>query len=317
MKNYGIIQFKNSNIDNFTSNIGMNIRKKTNFLLRRLLKLAIKEKIIIDHYPKLNDKEPYIFVSLHNFVEDTISNLATIDRNTYLLFGTTNQLEVNKEMYAAWLNGFIYVDRNNTQSRKDAINKMLRVLKNGNSVLIFPEGGFNNTENLLCQKLFSSPYILSKQTGIKVVPIAPFYEFNSDKIYMNIGEPLDLSKYNNKKEALLNLRDVLSTLLWYSIEKHGTMLKRKELGINYKNDFMEQRRLEYMKTNWTKDVWNEELTRYLDSDDKEFLAVQESYDQFISDNPICQKMLHSATLARRLDDRSHNFKKYMHENWNK
>ena len=56
----------------------------------------------------------------------------------------------------------------------------------------------------MCQKLFSSPYILSKVTGAKVVPITPFNEFISDKIYMNVGEPIDLSKYDSQKEALLD-----------------------------------------------------------------------------------------------------------------
>jgi len=177
--------FKNATVDNFTSDIGMGLRKKINPVLRRLLKIVTKGELIVDNYPKLEEDVPYIFVSTHNFVEDTIANLSTIDRNAYLLFGTTDQLEVNPEMYAAWLNGFIYVDRENPQNRKDALLKMQRVLENGNSVLIFAEGGFNNTENLLCQKLFASPYILSKVTGAKVVPIAPFNEFGSDKIYMN------------------------------------------------------------------------------------------------------------------------------------
>ena len=69
-------------------------------------------------------------------------------------------------MYAAWLNGFIYVDRNNTQSRKDAINKMLRVLKNGNSVLIFPEGVLNNSENLLCMPLYPGVYHMATEMNV-------------------------------------------------------------------------------------------------------------------------------------------------------
>ena len=43
------------------------------------------------------------------------------------------------------------------------IGKMNRVLKAGNSILIFPEGRWNDSENLLCQKLFAGPYNLSFQ----------------------------------------------------------------------------------------------------------------------------------------------------------
>lgn len=315
MKNYGIMGFKDANVQNFTSTPGMNIRKVINPPLRKVLKLATKGEIIIDNYPELKKNQPYIFVSLHNFVEDTITNLATIDRNAYLLFGTTDQLEVNKEMYAAWLNGFIYVDRENPQNRKDALLKMKRVLLNGNSVIIFPEGGFNNTENLFCQKLFKSPYILAKETGLQVVPIAPLYEFGSDKIYMNVGNPVDLSSYEDSEEALLDLRDILSTLLYESIEKHTEPLVRKELGNDPRLDFMEQRRQEYLKTKWTKDVWEEELTRYYDAKEREYNAIQESMDsiQITKENAYVM----GPVLVKRAEDKKYNFKNYMHNNWNK
>ena len=315
MKNYGIMGFKDKNVENFTSNIGMKIRKKINPLLRKVLKLATKGEIIVDNYPTLEDNTPYIFVSLHNFVEDTIANLATIDRDAYLLFGTTDQLEVNPEMYAAWLNGFIYVNREDKQNRKDALLKMQRVLEHGNSVLIFPEGGFNNTENLLSLKLFASPYILSQTTGAKVVPIAPYYEFGSDKIYMNVGEPMDLSQYDDQKEALRDLRDTLSTLLYESMEKHSTPLVRRELGDDPRLGYMEQRRQEYLKTKWTKDVWEEELTRYLDADDKEYISVQESMDRIKVTKDNAHIM--GPILVKRYEDKKYDFKNYMHKNWNK
>ena len=315
MKNYGIIKFQYANINNFTSDFGMNFRKKINPVLRRILKLATKGELIIDNYPKLNDNEAYIFVSLHNFVEDTIANLATIDRDAYLLFGTTDQLEVNPEMYFAWLNGFIYVDRYNNDNRKEAILKMERVLKNGNSVLIFPEGGFNNTENLLCQRLFSSPYILSKMTKAKVVPIAPFYEFGSDKIYMNVGNAMDLSIYSDKKEALIDLRNTLATLMYINMENHATHLIRNELSDDPRLEFMEQRRQEYLKTKWTKDVWNEELTRYFSQEEREYNQVQNSMDNIIITKENAGIM--APILVKRFEDKKYDFKRYMHENWNK
>lgn len=315
MKIYGISKFKKANVDNFTSNIGMNIRKILNPMFRKFLKLGTKHKIVVDHYPKLEDNVPYIFVSTHHFVDDSVANLATIDRNAYLLFGTTDQLEVNPMVYAAWANGFIYVDREDPENRKSAIDKMIRVLNNGNSVLIFPEGGFNNTENLLCLKLFASPYILARKTGIKVVPIAPFYEYGSDTIYMNAGEPMDLAAYDDKKEALRDLRDTLSTLLYESIEKHSTPIIRTELSYDPRMDFMEERRNEYLKTKWTKDVWDEELTQYLDSDDKEYLAVQESMDNIVFTKDNAEIM--GPILAKRYVDKRYDFKDYMKKNWNK
>lgn len=98
--------------------------------MRKIFKIATKGELIIDSYPKLEKSQNYIFVSIHNFVEDTIANLATTDRDAYLLFGKTEQLEINKEMYAAWINGFIYVDRFNPKSRKESVLKMAFVKTN-------------------------------------------------------------------------------------------------------------------------------------------------------------------------------------------
>ncbi len=200
MKNYKLVNLLDADVSNFTTDKGIERRRKISNVLKKILKIATPEEIIVDRYPKLNNDEPYIFVSTHGFSNDIIACLASIDRSAYLLMGSTNQIEYNKLMYAAWLNGFIYVNRTDEKSRKDAIPKMERVLKRGSSVLIFPEGGHNNTENSLCNKLFASPYILSVKTGAKVVPIAPFYEFGSDKIYMNFGDPIDLSKYKDKTD---------------------------------------------------------------------------------------------------------------------
>lgn len=344
MKNYGITQFKDANVDNFTSDIGMDIRQKINKPLSKTLKKITKLKLIkysleyqknqnyelkvqdilklineagikVMNYPNLNKDEPYIFASLHNFVDDSMANLAVIDHNAYLLFGTSDQLEVNKDMYAAWANGFIYVDRKDDQNRKEAILKMQRLLEHGNSVLIFPEGGLNNTENLFCQKLFSSPYYLSKLTNAKVVPIAPLYEYGSNKIYMNVGDPIDLSVFDDKQEANLYLRDVLSTLLYDNLLENSEILERKKLGKDPRLDFMKQRKAEYLKTAWTKDVWDEELTRYFDKEDREMQSVLESMDNIEITEKNAKIM--APVLVRRQTDKKYDFKEYMHKNWNK
>ena len=315
IKNYKLINLLDSNVENFTTDYGIKLRQKIAKPLKKILKVATPEKIIIDNYPKLSKNEPYIFVSTHGFSNDIIACLATIDRSAYLLMGSTNQIEYNKLMYAAWINGFIYVDRTNAESRKDSLLKMERIIKNGSSVLIFPEGGHNNTESLLCTKLFAGPYILAKRTNAKVVPIAPFYEYGADVIYMNVGNPIDLAKYDDKKTALTNLRDTLATMVYTNIEKHSTPISRDELKKDLHMEFMEIRRQEYLKNHWTHDVWDEELTQYLDSNDKEYIAVMESMDKIEITEKNAKIM--APILVKRLEQQKYNFNKYMHNNWDK
>lgn len=313
MINYFLLKYKTADVQNFTSDIGIKLRRIINPCLRKVFRLATKGKVIIDKYPKLNKSEPYIFVPTHAFCEDTIATLSLIDRSAYVLFGTTDQLEHNPLVNAAWLNGLIYIDRTDREHRKSAILKMQRILNSGSSVMVFAEGGLNNTENLLLQKLFASPYILAKSTGCKVVPVAPFYEFGTENIYMNAGEPVDLSQYDNQHEALTVLRDAMATLVWENIENHASQLIRKEMGNDPRAEFMEERRLEYRKNKWTRDVWDEELTRYFDKEDREYIAVQESMDNII----ITAKSAKSVVLylIRREEELKYDFKQYMHKYW--
>ena len=117
MKNIGIQWVKNANVDNFTSSFGIKFRQIINPLLRKVLKLACPRPIIVENDFVLSPERQYIFACTHYFTEDIISCLATIDRNAYFLCGTTNQIENNKQMYARYVNGLIYVNRNDKDNR--------------------------------------------------------------------------------------------------------------------------------------------------------------------------------------------------------
>ena len=315
MKNYGLQRFKKATVRSFTSDFGIILRRHLNPILRPVLRMATKGTLHIDRYPQLSKGKSYIFVAAHNFCEDTIATLSTIDRNAYVLFGTTDQLEYNPQVYAAWLNGFIYVDRENKESRKTSIAKMERILNAGSSVLVFAEGGFNNTENLLCQRLFASPYILARSTGVEVVPVAPFYEFGSKDIFMNVGDPIDLARFEDKNAALETLRDALATLIYENIENHASRLKREQLGENVRLEYMEQRRQEYLKNKWHTDVWEEELTIYRSPEERESQAVAQSMDNIIVTKRNAYIM--APILAQRAEDRKYDFLVYMKANWDK
>ena len=187
MINTGLDRFEKADVNSFTTNISMKIRKTINRPWRGLVKCFTKRKIIIEKYPKLDKDKAHIFAANHSFDEDETSIISAIDRNAYLLHGYAHQMEHNPMFYAAYLNGMIYVDRLDKQSRKAAVSKMERVLKAGNSVILFPEGGYNNTENHLITPLFSSPYILSKKQQIEVVPIIAFCKEETREIFIRAG----------------------------------------------------------------------------------------------------------------------------------
>lgn len=264
MVNIGLVKLKEANVETFTTNTGLKVRKYINRPLRYILKKSTKGKIVVEAYPDLEKNEAYIFASTHYHCEDIISNLAVLDRNAYALMGTTDQIEHNPLMYGAWLNGFIYVDRWNSESRKSAVPKMERVLNAGNSILIWPEGSLNNTENLLIQKLFGGPYYLAKSTGKKVVPISNYLQPETNTIYIRVGSPIDLAKYD-KEEALNILRDAMATMMFEQIKEHSVPIKRAEIVGDHHQEHLETRRQEYLKNKWTSiDKLVDELVVYKD-----------------------------------------------------
>ena len=313
MKNIGLEKVKANNVDNFTTDFGIKVRRTINTPLRKVLKSATKRDIILESYPVLETNKSYIFASTHSFDEDIISALSIIDRSTYVLIGTTDQIDTNPTMYAAWINGMIYVDRLDPRSRKESVRKMERILNSGSSVLLFPEGGWNNTENLLVQKLFAGPYILAKDTSCEVVPISTFNEANSDEIYIRFGNPLNLSQMD-KKSALTALRDELATMMYDQIEKHSTHISRIELPSDARERFMEERKNEYLRVKWSRDVWDEELTVYKDKDAPSQENVRKTIDNIII-TPKNASIL-APILVKRMEDKKYDFKDYMHKNWN-
>lgn len=209
MKSTGLQKYEYADVENFTSNVGLKIRKIVNRPWRLCLKIATSRKIHIVEYPQLEKEKSYVFACNHSFDEDVISALCAIDRNVYVLNGSTDQTEHNPQFWALWANGMVYVNRQDNKSRRESVLKMERCLKAGNSVMLFPEGGYNNTEEKLLNPLFSGPWILSVKCDVEIVPIICFNDYKSKDIYISAGKPLELNRYG-KEEARIKLRDSMA-----------------------------------------------------------------------------------------------------------
>lgn len=266
MKNIIAKKIEKANIDTFTTDFGLKLRKATHklisFIYRMVIKYFYKKEIIVDQKVKLDKNKRYIFASNHSFYLDGASITATVDRNCYALFGATEQLYFDIHTFFVWLSGLIYVNRFDKQSRKDSLEKMNRVLKAGNSVLIFPEGKWNDTENLLCQKIFAGAYNLSLQNNVEVIPISVYNETFGKNIYISYGKPLELYNYD-KDEGLQILRDSLATMFYNQIEKYSKPFIRAKIEGDIHFNYMEERMFEYSKAKWRSDYcWDDELFTY-------------------------------------------------------
>lgn len=180
-----------------------------------------KNNIIVERYPELDD-EPYIFVCNHTTPEDIENVLNIIDRNAYLVLGSIESLKYNPEMYLTWLNGMIPFDILDDNQRKIVLDKMIRVLKT-NSILIFPEGSHNYSPNNLVNKLFTGPVNLSLKTGRKIVIITMIKDFENNISYIDVGNPIDLNNINLFEELKKQSeKDYVEELTAYIRDKMAT-----------------------------------------------------------------------------------------------
>lgn len=310
-----LTRVEKSTPETFATPVGFKFRKIIKPVLRPILRLASGRRIHVESYPKLEKGVPYIFATTHGFVDDVITNYACTDCSAYMLVGTPDQVEHNPLMYASWLCGMVFVDKTDPQNRKDSVEKMVRVLENGTSVIVYPEGSWNNTENLLVQPLFASPWILAQRTGCKVVPVAMHQEYKKKDIWYRAGEPMDLTGME-KREALDKLRDAMATLTYELMAEHATVLKRAELGPEPRLDYIDERMREYLCTKWTRDDWAMEVTIYRD---KTLPPTPEAVRASFDDVKVTAKnaAILAPILARREEDKKYDLVKYMQENWRK
>ena len=122
-KNYDLIKTKNYDADHFTSGFGIKFRRLIHPLVRLAIGAALDRPVEIVRYPELLPNENYIFAAGHSFPGEIGSNLFGIDRNTWVLMRTTDQVDHNPQALVAWANGLIYVDKFSFESRRDAQKK--------------------------------------------------------------------------------------------------------------------------------------------------------------------------------------------------
>ena len=238
-KNLFINQLNTKDVDHFTTDTGLFLRRKTNGAFRKLCNiftnatiiradtpdyasdeeyyenlkpdriplshypLSTKKNannIVVERYPKLDKEESYIFVGSHICPEDIETMLNIIDRNAYLILGSVENLNYNPEVYLSWLNGMIVFNVLDQNERSTLPAKMERVLQT-QSILIFPEGSHNYDLNKLIKPLYDGPVNLALKTGKKIVPVVLVKDYENNMAYLDVGNPIDVRNLD------LNMQD--------------------------------------------------------------------------------------------------------------
>lgn len=153
---------------------GVIIRKIISPVLRFIVPFVTpNSKLTVVRRAKL-PKQPVIFAATHGFREDVEHTVVMAGRQAYMLNGVPLQLFHSFDGITAWLAGMVIIDKTDKESRSSCINKLVRVLELGSSVIIYPEGTWNKSPNELVSGLFPGIYDVAQLSGALVAPIATY-----------------------------------------------------------------------------------------------------------------------------------------------
>lgn len=167
------------------------VRKIIKVVLSTIYKIAFKVKIT-GSVPK---DGAYIICSNH---------INYLDAAAIVLFNKRKVNFVAKEdlfthgilMWLGHLFDAIPIKRN--MQDIEAMKRCLKVLKNGELLGIFPEGTRKGMEKNLKAK--NGAAFMAMRANVKVIPVGIHGTFKPfSKVYINYGEPMDLSKYNKEE----------------------------------------------------------------------------------------------------------------------
>lgn len=133
-----------------------------------------------------------------------------------------------------YLNGCIFLDTDDKEDRRISYLRAIELLKGGGSLMIFPEGARNGSENLPVMPLFSGSARMSFETNTPVVPVA--IEQYDKRFVINFGQTICPEDFPDGDEMTQTIRDILATLKWEIWEKEGVQ-PRDSLPEDYSKQF--------------------------------------------------------------------------------
>lgn len=199
-------------------------------------RLVNHQKLHIIADRRIHTKKPVIYASTHIGYFDVFMLFEAIKSHCYLFLGDPETVYRTFEGWLADANGIICMNAYSKTDRKIAKETAIRLLQQNGSLLIYPEGAWNVTDNLPVMKLFGGTVEMALKTGAEIVPIA-IEQYEKD-FYVNIGRNI---RYANTppdtKKLTDELRDILATLKW-EIWESFPQIERSSLSDDYGDIFV-------------------------------------------------------------------------------
>lgn len=202
-------------------------------LIRPVLSLIasfrVPYKVIIEQPCRLLPDNPVIYAVNHFCFADTPIMGRIAPKRSYILLGK-QRLGFSDWLYFV-LNGVIFVDRKDKEDLAASKLAMSAYLAKGRSIVMFPEGTWNLTENQLMLPMKWGIIDIARETGAQIIPAALEYDRKQKKCFVRFDAPMLFSPEDNKSDAIATLRDTMATMRWEFWERNG-IFNRAELEID-------------------------------------------------------------------------------------
>ena len=180
-------------------------------------------------------KDRVIFACTHIGENDLENIYEVLHHSCWWFVGDPCVLYKDISGLLLYLNGCILLETADKDDRHIAYLRAIELLKGKGSLMIFPEGARNGSENLPVMPLFSGTAKMATETNTKIVPVA--IEQYDKRFVVNFGSEILSEDFSNIAELTQKLRDALASLKWDIWEREG-LLSRDSLPENYSEQFI-------------------------------------------------------------------------------
>lgn len=200
------------------------IRNKIHQLLLKIViieRLFNHETVTVLKDERVKNNHPKVFACTHIGGNDIQRTFEAMKDPAYLFLGDPQELYRNLEGLLLYLNGVICLETRDKIDRGIAKKRSIELLEKGGNLLIYPEGAWNISPNLLVMKLYKGAVNIAVKTKADLIPIA--IEQVENHFYVSIGKNIITSDMENIDTNLLNqtLRDAMATEKWHIWESVG------------------------------------------------------------------------------------------------
>ena len=170
-------------------------------------------KVVVEHRASLDPSQPYVFMANHASSLDIWAAFVAVPRRVRMI--AKKQLaRIPLFGWVMWAGRFIFIDRKNAVAARRSIEKAEQRIRNGDSVLIFPEGTRTRDGNLGPFK--KGGFHLAVRAGVPIVPVAlrgtrdlmprGSYRVRAGTVTVIIGEPIPTQGLSEEERANLHER---------------------------------------------------------------------------------------------------------------